>query len=93
MKMKTKLNKREHDLMKTLLKHGRIAPNYYTGQGRFSKKSANHALYLVQALQSHGFKRMVHFKTGNDSPRGGHSGEFVELTKRGTTRMNKLFNF
>ena len=79
----TKFTKREEEAIKELFKKGTVHPNYYSGTGRFSKRSAEHAIFLKHAIERGGMKNGVHFKTGNDAERGGHTGEFVKLLSRG----------
>lgn len=82
-----KLTHREGEALASLARvKDRLYPNYYSGTGRFSKKSADHALFLKNLLLRLGFVEGKHFETGNDSPRGGWSGEFVSLLPAGRRR-------
>lgn len=59
-------------------------PYYYSGKGRFSTCAG--VDYIGTALRILG----IDFETANDAPRGGHSGYFVRLTKKGI-RQTKSF--
>lgn len=87
MKNKTEFTKRETELVNELVNElftkGTVRPNYYSGTGRFSKKSADHAQFLVGCLEFRGMKEGRHFKRGNDAPKGGHTGEFVTILSAG----------
>lgn len=65
-----------------------VYPNYYTGTGRFSRKSADHHLQLVLLLERLGFKAELDFETGNDAPRKGWSGLYVRLTDTGRMKAD-----
>jgi len=78
--------------MESLLKTESYHPNFYSGSGRFSKRSADHAAHLAMALELHGLVRGLDFETGNDAPRGGHAGEFVALTKRGKRKLERMLS-
>ncbi len=89
----TPFNKRETEAIENLFERGTVKPNYYSGTGRFSTKSADHAAFLVSALKKHGMKEGRHFITGNDAPRGGHAGEFVKILPAGRRLVKfKKFN-
>ena len=79
MKTNSPFTKRESELIAKLFSKGIIKPNYYSGSGRFAKKSADHAKFLVEALERNGMREGWDFTKGNDSPRLGHSGHFVKL--------------
>ena len=59
-------------------------PYYYSGAGRFAKCAG--VDYISTALKLIG----VDFETGNDSPRGGHLGYFVRLTKKGVEQTKEF---
>ena len=52
-------------------------PYYYSGLGRFAKRAG--VDHISPALKLLG----IDFETGNDAPRGGHSGYFITLSKKG----------
>jgi len=58
-------------------------PNYYTGSGRWSRCSANYAEQIDRILTDLGMIRGKHFCTGNDAPRRGFTGDYVELFPAG----------
>jgi hypothetical protein len=62
----------------------KIYTGYYSGSGRFTTRhSAMHTVKSI--LNAQGYK----FSEGNDSDRGGASGEFVKVSK---TAFNFLLN-
>ena len=61
----------------------RCWPNYYTGSGSWSRCSADYANEIHNVLIKLGMVRGKHFRTGNDAPRGGWTGDFVELLPAG----------
>lgn len=83
MKKLDQLSNRQFKALDTIANRGIVYLNYYTGSGRFSKKSADHNQHLVHTLQELGLIEGRHFITGNDSPRGGWSGGFVKLMAAG----------
>ena len=88
MKMKTRLNKKERDLVGYLARSSdhTVHPNYYTGTGRWARRGANDAGRLAGALDKLGLVQGKHYITGNDAPRGGWTGEFVHLLPLGRRR-------
>lgn len=89
---KITFTKREEELLTDLFKHGNLHPNYYTGRGRFIKKSADHAEYLVNTLENYGMIEGRHFRRGNDAPKNGHSGEYVKILAAGR-KLKKFRQF
>ena len=69
--------KKYADVLDMLIFNKTYRPYYYSGTGRFT--SCAGVDYISTALKMLG----VDFETGNDAPRGGHSGYFVRLTKKG----------
>ena len=63
-----------------------VHPNYYMGTGSRQSKSVDYAENLVKKLVGLGLQRGKHFMSGNDAPRGGHTGEWVNLTPLGRRR-------
>jgi len=62
----------------------KIFTGYYSGRGRFTTRhSAEHTVLSI--LKAQGYK----FTIGNDSDRGGASGEFVKVSK---TAFNFILN-
>ncbi len=86
--MKTKLSKKERDLVGQLARSSdhTLRPNYYTGRGRWARRGADDASRLASALGSLGLLQGKHYITGNDAPRGGWTGEFVHLLPLGRRR-------
>ena len=64
-----------------------LHPNYYTGNRRFSKKSADHFRRLVNLLILIGLVEGCDFETGTDAPRTGWSGLYVRLINDGKARL------
>ena len=62
---------------------GNYYPNYYLNSYSSWKKGANKALLLKDILIALNLKEGRHFITGNDAPRGGHTGNFVRLLPLG----------
>jgi hypothetical protein len=58
-------------------------PNYYTGTGSWSRCSANYANQIHNILIKLGMVRGKHFRIGNDAPRGGFTGDYVQLLPAG----------
>ena len=86
--MKT-LNRKQAKLLKQFAlevsrKNGwRCWPNYYTGSGSWSRCSADYANQIHNVLIKLGMVPGKHFCTGNDAPRGGFTGDYVELFPAG----------
>lgn len=59
-------------------------PYYYSGSGRFCKCAG--VDYISTALRFLG----IDYETGNDAPRGGYSGYFVKLTKKGIEQTKEF---
>lgn len=59
---------------------GMCRNGYYTGSGRFTKSSVARPEYYLTAWG-------IDFETGNDAPRGGVTGIFVKLTKKGQKQV------
>ena len=58
-------------------------PNFYTGSGSWSRCSADYANQIHNVLIKLGMVRGKHFRIGNDAPRGGWTGEYVQLLPAG----------
>jgi hypothetical protein len=80
------MNKRERKLLEELATANVTFPNHYNGSGRWTRKSADYAARLSDILTGLGMVRGRHFRTGNDAPFGGHTGEWVGLTPLGRRR-------
>jgi hypothetical protein len=76
-----KLTKKEMDLIELL--NSDKCQNYYTGNKRWTRKSADYAGNAAILLKKLGFKIIEEFITGNDAPRGGWSGRYCKLTENG----------
>ena len=89
--MKTKkLTLSQKQKLSKLLETSKLYPNYYTGQGRFSKKSADYALQLEHLLTSLSFTSGKDFTAGNDAPKQGHTGKYISLTNSGKTLLSNF---
>jgi len=84
-KQMTKLNKLQSKQLFELF-CGKTHFNYYTGTGRYSKKSTDHVSNLCSLLKSLNIK----FEKGNDAKCGGHSGDFIKISKR-ASKFKKEF--
>ena len=81
------MRKTHIEMLDRLAQAGEIYPNSYTGSGRYTSKSADYAAQLVGVLTSDlDMVEGKHFEIGNDSPRGGWTGEFVRLLPLGRRR-------
>lgn len=69
--------------VQTLFVTGKTHPNYYNGRGSHTSRSANYAEHLYYFLLDAMKLEPRHLLLGNDAPRGGHTGAFVELTSAG----------
>ena len=78
-----KVPKALEQAVQTLFVAGKVHPNYYRGKGRNASCSADLAKRLYQFLQDALKLKTHHLTLGNDAPRGGHTGCFVELTPAG----------
>lgn len=61
-------------------------PNYTSGSGRFTTNLTNDRVFIIIKLL--GYK----FKTGNDSPRGGKTGDYIKVSKRAFNTIKSLIN-
>ena len=66
----------------------RVYTCHTSGSGRFIT-NIDRTDYAVQVLKDAGLKLNIDFVTGNDSPRGGKTGNYVELTSKGKTKAIK----
>jgi len=66
----------------------RVYTCHASGSGRFTT-NINRIEDTIKILKDAGLKLTVDFITGNDSPRGGKTGNFVELTSKGKTKAIK----
>lgn len=57
-----------------------------SGRGRFTT-NIDRTEDAINILKLAGLKINVDFTTGNDSPRGGKTGNYVELTTKGKRKM------
>jgi hypothetical protein len=80
------MKKREKKLLEELATANVTFPNYYNGHGRWTSKSADYATALVDILTGLGMVPGRHFRTGNDAPQGGWTGEYVRLLPLGRRR-------
>ena len=74
----------------TLLTTGeRVYTCHTSGRGRFTT-NLDYTGHTIEGLQQVGLGHGIHFITGNDSPRGGKTGNWIELTSIGKRKMIKL---
>jgi len=59
-----------------------------SGSGRFTT-NIDRTEDTIKILQDAGLKILIDFVVGNDSPRGGKTGNFVKLTTKGKTKSIK----
>ena len=71
-----------------LIKKTRVYTCHTSGSGRFTTNidRTNDAIFT---LAKAGLKKGIDFLTGNDSPRGGKTGNYIELTSKGKTKAIK----
>ena len=58
---------------------------YYSGSGRFTT-----ACSFMVDFTSFLDAMKIKYTTGNDAPRGGVSGEYVKISSRAVTKLNKI---
>ena len=63
---------------------GKFYTTYTSGRGRFTSNLTNDSIYWVIKLL--GYK----FQEGNDSPRGGKTGDFIKVSKRAFNNIISL---
>ncbi|MCP4984924.1 MAG: hypothetical protein GY928_02310 [Colwellia sp.] len=63
----------------------RVYTCHTSGSGRFTTNTDGTDA-AIKILQDAGLKLNIDFVTGNDSPRGGKTGNYVELTTKGKTK-------
>ena len=71
-----------------LISKKRVYTCHTSGQGRFTT-NIDRTEATIKILQDAGLKISDDFFTGNDSPRGGKTGNFVELTAKGKRKAIK----
>lgn len=82
-------NSNGYKLAKDLLTNGNIVYTCHTsGSGRFTT-NIDRTNDTVYTLTCAGLKKDIDFVIGNDSPRGGKTGNFVELTSKGKRKVIK----
>lgn len=69
-----------------------IVRNYYTGSGRYARKSADYVSIIEFTLKAIGFSPTIHFLCENDAPRGGWQGNYIKLTKEGAYILNYMYS-
>ncbi len=63
-----------------LFENGNIHPFGYSGSGRCVTKAGSFNYTALDAMK-------IDYITGNDAPRGGHSGNYIELTAKGKRQV------
>ena len=71
---------------KLLTNGGRVYTCHTSGSGRFTT-NIDRTDDTVMYLRKLGLKRDIDFIVGNDSPRGGKTGNYIELTAKGKRKM------
>jgi len=66
----------------------RVYTCHTSGRGRFTT-NIDRTDDAIKILEDAGLKLNIDFVTGNDSPRGGKTGNYVELTSKGKTKAIK----
>jgi len=66
----------------------RVYTCHTSGSGRFTT-NIDRTEDAIKILKDAGLEITVDFVTGNDSPRGGKTGNYVELTSKGKTKAIK----
>ncbi len=76
-------NSKGMQLAKSLLtEKNRVNTCWTSGKGRFIT-NMNYQDNTIDVLERAGLKKGIDFIVGNDSPRGGKTGQFIELTSKG----------
>lgn len=70
----------------TSFRGGVFRPNYTSGSGRYTINLSNDRVKVIASLL--GYK----IKEGNDSPRGGQTGNYIKLSKVATNNILSLIN-
>jgi len=63
---------------------GRFYTHYTSGSGKFTTNLSNDSIYWIIKLL--GYK----FKTSNDSPRGGQTGNYIQVSSRAYNAIRSL---
>ena len=74
-----KMDKKDLNIIASLMSDK--CRNCYTGQGRYTHKSADYVKQAENLLISLGFRRNIDFTIGNDAPKGGWQGNYCKLTE------------
>jgi len=69
-----------------LTEGGKVYTSHTSGSGRFTT-NIDRTWALKEVLITAGLKEGIDFVQLNDSPRGGKSGNYTELTKKGVRKM------
>lgn len=72
-------------MLQELLLNGKYYGKFRRGHGRFVSLSDCRHYNAIKALELLG----VDYTTGNDAPRGGKTGDFVELTEKGRRQVRE----
>ena len=75
-------NRYSHAWENSVKKGNRIYPKSYTGSGNYITLR-DYSFQIEEIIKDLGYK----FKTGNDAPRGGKQGDFIQVSK---TAMNAI---
>jgi hypothetical protein len=69
-----------------ILHNKRVYPRTWTGSGR-RKSLRNISAYVMDVANFYGYK----VKTGNDAPRGGQEGRYIEFSTRAQNALSAKF--
>ena len=65
----------DYRMLYSILRYGSVYTGYYTGRGRFTR-AVDNTISICNYLKH----LSISYKRGNDSPRGGVSGNYVQVT-------------
>lgn len=72
-------------------KSGKFYTCHTSGKGRFTT-NMDYTGDTINVLELAGLKKAIHFIVDNDSPRGGKTGNYIQLTSKGKAKMIKECN-
>lgn len=83
-----KISKKLEENLLKLVEGNKIYLNYYTGSGRFQKKSTNWCEKIHQELLQ--FVEQADLIYSNDAPRGGFCGDYIQV--KNIEKFKKVFS-
>lgn len=82
-------NSKGYEYAKALLTNGfKVYTCHTSGRGRFTS-NLDYTQDTIHILELVGLKNGIDFVVENDSPRGGKTGNFIQLTSKGKSKMIK----